>query len=137
MRKHSFPALAGLTLLAVVLVGCGGSSTSPPSSTDLSGNYNLTSLKQSGFTFAPPIATGTLVLTRTNYTLHLIVAVPSQPADTVQDAGTYTTSGSQWTQTSSQPGGTQSVGTFTLQNNVLTVNVTTQGQAVTTVWQKQ
>ncbi len=137
MRKRSFPLLAALALAAMVLGGCGGSSTSPSNSTDLSGNYNLTSLTQSGFTFGPPIATGTLVLTKTNYTLHLIIAVPSQPADTVNDAGTYTTSGSQWTQTSSQPGGTQSIGTFTLQNNVLTVNVTTQGQAVTTVWQKQ
>ncbi len=136
MRKRFIPVLGGLAATVLLLGACGSSSTSPGTSTDLSGSYTLQSLTQSGFTLSPPLATGSLVLTSTNYTLHLVIAVPGQPADTVNDAGTYTTSGTAWTQNSTTLG-VQSVGTFSLSNGVLSVNVTTQGQASSSVWKKQ
>ncbi len=136
MRKRSMPVLAGLALFALVLAGCKGDSTGPGASTDLSGTYSLQSLTQSGLTLGPPLATGTLTLTSTNYTLNLSINIPGQQAEQIQDAGTYTTSGSSWTQTSTTLG-VQSVGTFSLSNGVLTVSVTTQGQASSSVWKKQ
>jgi hypothetical protein len=137
MRKRSIrPALAGLTFYALLLAGCKGNSTGPAAGADLSGSYALQSLTESGSTLTPPVATGTLVLTATNYTVNLTVAIPGQPTDQELDAGTYTVSGSQWTQTSTT-NGIQSVGTYTFKNGLLSVNVTTQGQATSSVWMKQ
>jgi len=110
--------------------------TNLPEPTDLSGTYELVTLTQAGTpTIGPPIATGTLVLTQTTYVIDL--TTPDQtgtPVNTV-DNGTYSTDGDNWTQESSTTG-LQGVGTFTLQGNTLTVNVTTVGIEVLTVWNK-
>lgn len=130
-------ALAGVALSILLLVGCaGGDSTSPPTTTDIAGTYTLQSLTTSGLTIVPPLATGTLVLTATNYTLNVSVSVPGQPTQAVVDNGTYSFSGSSWTQVSAATGQTV-VGTYSRQGNTLTVNMSAQGQATTSVWLKQ
>ncbi len=135
MRKRAMPVLPVLALSLAVLAGCGGSSTSVSTRVDLSGSYVLQSLTLGGATFTPsstPPATGTLVLTATNYTLDLNVAGQAQP-----DAGTYTaTSDGKWSQISTTSS-TQSTGTYSLSGSTLTVNATAQGQTIGTVWTKQ
>ncbi len=137
MRRRFIPVLTGLAVAVGLLTGCGKSSTNPATSTDLSGSYTLQSLTQSGITLAPPVATGTLVLTATNYTLDMTVPNGTGGTQQVQDAGTYTAkSDGTWSQ-SSTTSSTQSVGTYTLSGSTLSVNVTTEGQQVATVWHKQ
>ncbi len=128
-----------MSVLAVALIGMACSdddSPNEPPGTDLSGTYELVSLTQGGNTIGPPLATGTLVLTQTTYSIDLNVPNPDDPfgppVNTV-DSGTYSTSGSNWTQESSETG-LQGVGTFTLQGGTLTVNVTTAGLEVLTIW---
>lgn len=128
------PALAGLAMAALLLAGCKSSDSTSPNSVDLSGTYSLQALTEPGSpTIGPPFATGTLVLTQTQYTLTLNVTGQNP----IQDQGTYTVSGNNWTQTSSTPGVPQGVGTYSLSGNTLSVDVTTAGQTVSTVWQKQ
>ncbi len=137
MRTHFLGrTLGGLALAVVLLVGCsGGDSTGPAPSTDFSGTYTLQSLTAAGLTIVPPLASGTLTLTATNYTFDVTVTVPGQPTIHMQDTGTYSFSGASWTQNSSATG--QTVGTYSKQGSTLTFNMTQQGQATTTVWQKQ
>ncbi len=137
MRNHILGrTLGGLALAVVLLGGCsGGDSTSPPTTANFSGSYTLQSLTAAGLTIVPPLASGTLVLTATNYTFDVTVTVPGQPTIHMQDSGTYTFSGSSWTQNSTATG--QTVGTYSQQGTTLTFNMTQQGQATTTVWQKQ
>ncbi len=129
--------LAALALPALLLVGCKSDSTGP-SATNLAGTYTVQSLSMQGLTVP---ATGTVVLTATNYTVSITINIPGQPAETIQDAGTYTISGSQWSQTSTVTGCpsacVQSVGPFSLNGNTLTLAVTTQGQTLTMVLIKQ
>lgn len=136
MRNHFLGrTLGGLALAVLLVAGCaGGDSTTPPT-TDFTGSYTLQSLTAAGLTIVPPLASGTLVLTSTNYTFDVTVTVPGQPTIHMQDSGTYSFSGSSWTQNSSATG--QTVGTYSQQGNTLTFNMTQQGQATTTVWQKQ
>ena len=142
MTRRSLRALLPLAVLALGLTAACSSDddngTDPPDQTDLSGTYELVSLTQAGSTVAPPIATGTLVLTQTTYSIDLTVPNPDDPFGpgiNTLDNGTYSTDGSDWTQESSTTG-LQGVGTFTLQGNTLTVNVTTVGIEVLTVWNK-
>jgi len=105
----------------------------------LSGTYELVSLTQGGVTLGPPIATGTLALTQTNYSISITHPNPDNPAGpplTTVDNGTYSTDGSVWTQESANAGGFQSVGTFSLQGGTLTIDVTTAGVQVLTVWSR-
>lgn len=128
--------LTCLAFLAILLAGCGsGDSTAPPTA-DLSGSYTLQSLTLGGFTFTPPVAAGTLVLTASSYTLNASVSVPGQPPQSLADNGTYSLSGATWTQKSAVTGQT-TVGTYSRQGHTLTVNVTLQGQPSTTAWLKQ
>ena len=140
----SLPAL--LVALLAMTAGCsdddGNGGTNPPPDTDLSGTYTLVSVQQGGpdaLECGPSLGcTGTLTLTATRYTLDLTTPDPDNPfADpiTIEDTGTYTTSGNEWTQTSdgNLP---QSVGTYTLQGNTLTVAATSAGILVTSVWNK-
>ncbi len=137
MRNHLLGRTLGGLALSIVLLGAcsGGDSTSPGTSTDFSGSYTLQSLTAAGMTIIPPLASGTLTLTASSYTFDVTVAVPGQPTIHMVDAGTYTFSGSSWTQNSSTTG--QTVGTYSSQGNTLTFNMTQQGQATTTVWEKQ
>ena len=133
--------LRGLLPLAIVaLVGiagaCGGDDDEPtgPVETDLSGDYVLVSVTQGGITVGPAEgATGTLVATQTRYTIDITVPGPTGPINTV-DTGTYQTNGNNWTQESDNAGGFQGVGTFSLVGNTLTIDVTTAGVQVLSVW---
>lgn len=147
MRRTHFartlPTLA--VALLVLTAGCsdddeGG--TNPPPGTDLSGEYTLVSVQQGAGTpqCGPSLGcTGTLTLTATRYTLDLTTPDPGDPLGsppiTIVDTGTYTTSGSEWTQTSdgNLP---QSVGTYTLQGNTLRVDATSAGIRVISRWNK-
>jgi len=129
--------VAGLAV-ALIFAGCGGNDDggTGPGSTDLSGTYSLTSFQQPpNPAFAPPIVTGTITLTATRYTTTINLP-PGSPTPVIQDAGTYTTSGNAITQTSDGAFG-QSTGTFTLQNGVLTTDLTSIAGRVLTTWQKQ
>jgi hypothetical protein len=126
-------ALAVLALAA----GCGGKDSTGPvavSSDRLAGTYDLISITFQGQqTLTPPEATGVLLLTSTTYMVTLHVA-PDTAA--VVDSGTYAISGNQWSQTSTATQ-LQSVGTYTLSHDTLTVNVTTQGMQVSNLWKKR
>ncbi|MGH7670871.1 MAG: hypothetical protein ACRENQ_15400 [Gemmatimonadaceae bacterium] len=118
---------------AVALVGvaaCGSSNTTGTDTVSLAGNYTLQSFSEGGQ--AVPQTTGTLTMTGTNYLVNIAGAV------TLVDSGTYTaTSAGAFTQTSTVLGGLQSVGTYTLANDTLTVNVSAQGVTVAQTWLKQ
>lgn len=116
---------------ALALTGaCGDDGTGP--SVDLSGSYQLQSVTFPGQQpLTPPAAEGTLVLTQTTYNVNITIA--GNPPQQVSDQGTYSTSGSTWTQESSV-NGSQAVGNFTLSGNQLTVNTTLQGLPVVSVW---
>jgi hypothetical protein len=125
----------GLALLvSVSLAACSGyDSGTDPNPTDLSGNYTLTSYKLGDApALTPPIATGSLTLTSTRYTVNLTIA--GQPAS---DNGTYSISGNQITQ-SSDVFPIQTVGTWVRIGNLFTIDVTVpvQGRIISS-WQKQ
>jgi len=127
-------ALLSAVLLAVAsaTVACSDDETTGPG-VDLSGTYDLQQFTQPpNPTLGPPIATGTLVLTATNYQVQVNV----QGSNPINDNGTYSVSGGQWQQTSSVSA-IQSVGTYTLASGTLTVVATTQGITTTTVWQRR
>lgn len=117
----------------LALAACSGDDSSGPGTTDLSGNYTMVSLQQgAGPVLSPPFANGTLAMTATTYTI--TVTVQGQVA--IADNGTYTVSGNSITQTSNvQP--VQSVGTWTRNGNVFSIDVTAAGQRVLSSWQKQ
>ncbi|MEJ2678325.1 MAG: hypothetical protein P8174_04510 [Gemmatimonadota bacterium] len=126
---------------AFVLTGCSKSSTTAPTTgnPDLVGNYSLVSIMSAAFgglELKPPVATGTMTMADSTYTVDITIAVPGQDTIPVQDMGTYTVSGDSITQNSSVQQ-IQSVGTYTLVNNTLTVDVTAAGQETKTVWNKQ
>jgi hypothetical protein len=126
MRFRGWFALAAA---ASVALGCSDSSTGP--SVNLSGTYSLVSIQfppQPAIT--PPTATGTLTLTASAYTLHLVT-----PQGTVDDNGTYTINGSSWSQSSATTG--QATGSYSLSGSTLTVNTTAQGVTSISIWQKQ
>src|SRR5579864_4323637 len=119
---------------AIALGGGACSSTTAPASVDLSGTYGLVSIQFGTGTTAltPPPEPGNVSLsTNPNiYNLTLSGQVPEQ------DTGTYSISGSNWSQQSSV-NGTQSVGTYTVSGTQLTVTTVQQGITVVSVWQKQ
>lgn len=138
MRRRPFRALLPLAIVALVGVAgaCGGDDDEPagPVETDLSGDYLLVSVTQGGVTVGPAQgATGTLVATQTRYTIDITVPGPTGPINTV-DTGTYQTNGNAWTQESDNAGGFQGVGTFSLVGTTLTIDVTTAGVQVLSVW---
>jgi hypothetical protein len=117
---------------------CGGDDDegTGPVQTDLSGDYLLVSVTQGGVTLGPDQgASGTLVVTQTRYTLSVTVPGPTGPI-TTEDTGTYQTDGNSWTQESDNAGGFQGVGTFSLVGNTLTIDVTTAGVQVLSVWNR-
>jgi hypothetical protein len=126
--------MSGIALAAVLLVGgCSDDDPTDPNGTDLSGNYTLVSYKIGALpALTPPVATGTLVLTSTRYTI--TASIGGQP---ISDNGTYTVSGNQITQ-NSDVAPIQTVGTWTQSGNQFTIDVTVpvQGRVIST-WQKQ
>jgi hypothetical protein len=128
--RGSIPIL--LTALTLCAAACSDSSPTQPSAS-LAGTYSLVSFAfvVQGQQQPVPGATGSFTLTATTYTLNL--TVPGQ--GTLNDAGTYSISGSQWSQSSSTTG--QATGTYSLSGTVLTVDATSQGTETISVWQKQ
>ena len=140
MRRSPLRALLPLAVVALVGIAsaCGGDDDegTGPVTTDLSGDYLLVSVTQAGVTLDPAQgATGTLAVTQTRYTLSVTVPGPTGPI-TTEDTGTYVADGNTWTQESDNAGGFQGVGTFSLVGNVLTIDVTTAGVTVLSVWQQ-
>ena len=122
-----------LKAAAAAVIALGGwacSSSTAPTSVDLSGNYGLVSIQFGAGTTAlkPPTETGTLALNATTYDLTLSGAVPQT------DTGTYSISGSNWSQSSATTG--QSTGTYILSGTTLTVTTIQGGITVVSVWQK-
>ena len=140
MRRSPLRALLPLAVVALVGIAgaCGGDDEAPagPVETDLSGDYLLVSITQGGVTIGPAQgATGTLVTTETRYTLSVTVPSATGPI-TTEDTGTYQTDGNSWTQESDNAGGFQGVGTFSLVGDNLTIDVTTAGVQVVSVWNR-
>jgi len=140
MRRRPLRALLPLAVVALVGIAsaCGGDDDegTGPVTTDLSGDYLLVSVTQAGVTLGPAQgATGTLAVTQTRYTLSVTVPGPTGPI-TTEDTGTYETDGNSWTQESDNAGGFQGVGTFSLVGNTLTIDVTTAGVTVLSVWEQ-
>jgi len=84
----------------------------------------------------PPVGTGTLVLTTTNYHLTINVDIPL-PGDTIAlvDSGTYTTSGDSIAEHSTG-GLPDALGTFSVKSDTLNINVTESALHIQTVWHK-
>lgn len=103
---------------------------------DLTGVYELVSISFQGQAqMEPPVATGTFTLTMTTYEVDIVIDLPAPLGQTIQDEGTYSLNGNNWSQESSTTG-FQSVGTYSFDGTTLEVNATTQGQTVATVWTK-
>jgi hypothetical protein len=128
--RGSIPLL--LIALTFGAAACGDSGPTQPSAS-LAGTYSLVSFAfvVQGQQQPVPGTTGSFTLTATSYTLSL--TVPGQ--GTLNDSGTYSISGSQWTQSSTSTG--QATGTYSLNGTVLTVDATSQGTETISVWQKQ
>ena len=140
MRRRPLRALLPLAVAALVgMAGaCGGDDDEGmgPVQTDLSGDYLMVSVTQGGVTLGPAQgATGTLVVTQTRYTLSVTVPGQNGPM-TTEDTGTYETDGNTWTQESDNAAGFQGVGTFSLVGDILTIDVTTAGVQVLSVWEQ-
>jgi hypothetical protein len=132
------PALMLLaSAVAALVVGCGSDNSGPSNPAPPAGTYALVSIQNPPNTtiLTPPVATGSLVLDATTYN----VTIAIQGQDPVVDQGTYSISGSNWTQTSTTNQGVQSTGTFTYNQGtgVLSVDVTVVGVRTISVWQKQ
>ena len=125
LRRVLLAALAASALLA-----CSDDDETGPS-TDLSGNYTLQSFQQ-GETqpVTPPIATGTLVLTETTYSVS--ISIGGQPV--IADQGTYTTNGNQFSQSGTLG---QATGTFTQNGNTFSTDLTAAGVRIRSTWLKQ
>ena len=135
--KHSVRLLAVSTIAAITVAGAASCSNSTSSNgltpQEMQGNYVLTSIHEPpAAVLVPPVATGTLALTLTNYTLVLNIS----GSGTQYDGGTYTISGNNFTQNSDSVGISYQ-GTATLVNDSLNVLVVTPGGTITTTWQKQ
>jgi hypothetical protein len=133
--------IVALPLAMLVTGACGDddSTGSQLSNADVAGDWTLMSFQivpQPAFT--PPTATGTLHLTDTRYDV-VIVSNFTGTADTVvSDSGSYTVSGSSWSQTSDDPGTPSLTGSVTLTkqdgNEVLQVNTSAAGTQTHSFW---
>lgn len=129
--------LTAAVVLVLIATACGSSdsSTGPGlTAADVVGTYDLVSIT---FPQSPPIgppnATGVLTLSLSTYKVDLHLPPPTGE---VIDSGSYTVSGSQWTQSSAVQN-VQATGTAALSHDTLSVNVTTAGQQVANVWKRR
>ena len=124
---------AALAVAAGTACGSSNGSTNPGlTAAELVGTYDMASLTLGAAPpLVPPQATGTLALTMTTYNVTL-----NLPSGTQTDSGTWTVSGSHWTQTSSVQA-IQEQGTVSLSHDTLTVDLNAAGTAISTVWVKQ
>jgi len=124
--------VAGLLALgaaATVGLSACGDSTTPSGPIDLTGSYNLQSIVIGGQT--QPNSNGTLQLSGSSYDLALTLNAQVEP----EEVGTYQLCGTDtWSHTSTTTG-VQSIGTFSLVGNTLTITLTSP-QASLAVWTK-
>jgi hypothetical protein len=127
------PALFSLVTAGTITLAAGGCGDDSGPSASLAGIYSLASIRLPGQpAITPPDATGTLTLAASGtYTLRLEI----QGQGTLEDAGTYAATGTQWSQMSPTTG--QSTGTYTLNGNTLTITATNQAGTSISVWQRQ
>jgi len=122
-------------VMAVVAgTACGSSGPTNPGLTaaELVGTYDLASLTlDNDPPLVPPQATGTLTLALSTYNVTL-----NLPSGTQVDSGTWSVSGSTWTQSSSTQA-IQEQGTASLSHDTLTVNLNAAGTQISSVWVKQ
>lgn len=135
MTRGSFAWITPAVVAAAGIVGlaCSSSSTGPKLTPQaLVGAYTLDTLSVGGMSASPPAVAGTLQLTDSTYKVN----VTEGPAQLVKDSGTYTVSGSTFTETS-LTGLPAVTATASLRgnNDTLDVNVTSPAQAAGTfVW---
>lgn len=149
MKQLRTPALAlpipmvALSLAMLVAGACGSDdSTSPElSNAQLAGDWSLVSfqvLPQRAL--APPATTGMLRLTGTRYNLLVVLGNAGAPDTIVADSGTYSVSGSSWTQVSDDPGVPSTTGSVTLLKSsgseILEVNATTGSVKTHSLWSR-
>ena len=124
IRRSLIAALA-----ATVLVACSDDEDNTGPNTDLSGSYTLQSFQQGDNpVLTPPIATGTLVLTATTYSVTISAA-----GQQLVDQGTYTTNGNQFSQSGTLG---QATGTFTQSGNTFSTDLTTAAGRIRSTWVK-
>jgi len=127
--------LVAAAVMAVVAgTACGSSGPTNPGLTaaELVGTYDLSSLTlDNDPPLVPPEATGTLTLALSTYNVTL-----NLPSGTQVDSGTWSVSGSTWTQSSSTQA-IQEQGTASLSHDTLTVNLNAAGTQISSVWVKQ
>ena len=125
LRRTLIAALSAAALLA-----CSDDDETGPSN-DLSGTYTLQSFQQADNpVLTPPTATGTLVLTTTNYN----VAISVGGQQVIADQGTYTTNGNQFSQSGTLG---QATGTYTQNGNTFSTDLTAGGIRIRSTWLKQ
>lgn len=133
--------IASRQLLVALLVAWmgGGCSSIASVSTDepnLAGSYEISSITvQDDAPITPPQGTGTPELTQTRYTLQLSFDVPGEDIADVNEAGTYSISGNEWTQVSDETR-EQRQGTYSYDGDTLTIPLETQSGETEYVWRK-
>lgn len=125
-------AAAAIAVAAGTACSSNGSTNPGLTAAELVGTYDLVSLTLGNNPpLGPPEATGTLTLNMSTYNVTLVL-----PSGTQVDSGTWSVSGSTWTQSSSvQP--IQEQGTVSLSHDTLTVSLNAAGTAISNVWVKQ
>jgi hypothetical protein len=128
-----------LVVLAAAACGSDDSTGTRLSNAEVAGDWTLFSFQivpQPALT--PPIATGTLHLTDTRYGIIIVSNVTSTPDTVVNDSGSYTVSGSSWSQASDNPGVPALTGSATLTDQagteILQVNVSAEGTETHSFW---
>jgi len=123
-----------ILLFAAVAAACSSDNTTGSNSASLAGTYTLKSFTEAGQDLSQA-ATGTAVLTASTYKVNINFL--GNVASAIVDSGTYTaTSSGTFTETSLVTGA-QATGTYTLNNGLWGVNVTSQGVTIAQTWQKQ
>jgi hypothetical protein len=143
MTRRSFAWITPVVVAAAGLVGlaCSSSNSTGPKLTPqaLVGAYTLDTVSTAAGTATPPQVRGTLQLTDSTYIVYVVEQVGAGAGDTVvatSDSGTYTVSGSTFTETS-KTGNPPVTAMASLRgnNDTLDVKVTSPAQAAGTfVW---
>ena len=132
-RRGWLVAAAVMAVVAGTACGSSNGSTNPGlTAAELVGTYDLASLTlDNDPPLVPPVATGTLTLALSTYNVTL-----NLPSGTQVDSGTWSVSGSTWTQSSSTQA-IQEQGTASLSHDTLTVSLNAAGTQISSVWVKQ
>ena len=123
-----------ILLGAVVVVSCSSDNTTGSNSASLAGTYTLKSFTEAGQDLSQ-VASGTALLTASTYKVNITFLGNVAPA--IVDSGTYTATTSGTFTETSLVSGAQATGTYTLNNGLWGVNVTSQGVTIAQTWQKQ